>query len=102
MDRFWNWLNGTAIFPWVGMALAALFAFAHLSFAVTASEKTIESNHTESQRQRDDLRSDIIERLDDIKDALKVERSERTMLNSKVDDITTEITILCVKLNCRR
>ena len=95
LRRLWAWINHKSIAPWVLVILGAVYGFAKWETTLSAQSaqvqelkqdttKSIDDVKAQVQRDHDDLHQDLIERLDDLKDAQKA-------MDHKIDDVRRDM-----------
>lgn len=104
-NRFWAWLNGQSIAPWILAIAGGFWLVAILRTEVSAHGEEIKEQKSATElritvlkddfrRDHDQLRNDILDRLDDIKVNQQLQRDSLDVVRDNVREIKSDVEVL--------
>jgi len=117
LRTLWAWVNQRTVAPWVIIAFTTVYGFARWEATVSAqavkvaeievtTEKRLAELREQVVRDQAQLRTDLIDRLDDIKkqqskidDKLDENRKDLDKLKEHVRGVSSDMYVVCIRVS---
>lgn len=96
-----DWLNSKKVLPWVAGLVTIIFAAGYWQATVTAQEHAIAENKIAVGKDADQLRADVLERLNLISRQLDKQETRMEALDNKVTEVQLDLSAIC-RGKCRK